>query len=553
MGIFIGIDLGTSYSVASLRDKTGKIIYIRDESGEILIPSVVCYSGEKFIGREAVDNEEDFPDLTIRSSKRSIGQNVSNLLPFEFTKITPIDVARDILSYIKQITEKQTGETIDGIVLTVPAYFNQNQRLETKQAAEEAGLRVLRIINEPTAAALAYGEDSQVNELVLVYDLGGGTADFTLLQLSDDNVYQVLSTSGNTKLGGDDFNEVIIDEFLKSLPSYFKPFRDFKVRLKKFAEEVKIQLNYKQRVNRTLKYTGTINGRIHHHQFEITQERFRELIGSLLLQTKSLVLTSLNDADKKISALSKIIMVGGSTKSKFVKDFVKKEFNTRIFSDIDPDKAVSYGAAVLADSISHQTSDGAILIDVTPLSLGIETKGGLMTKVIPRNTSIPVTAGQEFITAEDNQELVNIRIYQGERPLAKDNECLGEFELSGFEKRPKGQTKIVIKFDIDASGLIVVTAFDKLSGIQSNVTLKSLTSEQINHLMEDEEVSKKSDEELIGRIELEELNQTAKTLIFSAKLLDDSGDLDSIYESVKDNVVALKVFIQDLKDAQRIR
>jgi molecular chaperone DnaK len=248
MGIVCGIDLGTTYSVVSYKDSSNKIIFIRDDSGAILIPSVVCYADEKFVGREAVDNEENFPNLTVRSSKRFIGQNIKSML--DELEVEPINVARDILVHLKEITEKQTGEQIEGIVLTVPAYFNQNQRFETKKAAELAGLHVIRIINEPTAAALAYGEDSKISELVLVYDLGGGTADFTLLQLSDDNVYHVLSTSGNTKLGGDDFNEIIVDEFIKTLPIYFKPFKDFRVRLNRFAEEIKIQLNYnKSKVN----------------------------------------------------------------------------------------------------------------------------------------------------------------------------------------------------------------------------------------------------------------------------------------------------------------
>lgn len=546
----VGIDLGTTYSLVSYRDKFGNINFVKDESGNILIPSVVCYDINKYTGREAVENEENYPSLTIRSSKRYIGQNIKSLL--EDVEVSPTDVATDILTYLKQIAEQQLGEEIEGVVITVPAYFNQNQRLETKIAAERAGLNVTRIINEPTAAALAYGEDSQVNELVLVYDLGGGTFDVTLLKLSDDGVYQVLSTSGDTKLGGDDLDEVIVDEVIKSLPKNFKPFKDFSVRLKKFAEEVKIQLNYKNTVKKTLKYAGAINGHIHHHELMISQDKFEELIGKILLKTKSLVLTALNDADTKISHLSKIILVGGSTKSKFVKNYVMNEFKTKIYSEIDPDKAVAYGAACLADTIAKKSSDGAVLIDVTPLSLGIETKGGLMTKIIPRNTSIPVTTSQEFITAEDNQDVVNIRIYQGERPLAKDNECLGEFELSGFEKRPKGQTKIIVKFDIDASGLIVVTAFDKMSGLQSSVNLKPLTSEQINNLMEDEEVSQANDKILIEQIELDNLNQIAKTLMLGAKMTNATEDLDEIYDSVKGNKVALQVFIQDLKDAQRI-
>lgn len=537
-----GIDLGTTYSVVSYRDKSGKIVFIKDESGSSLIPSVVCYADETYYGREAVENEENFPQSTIRSSKRFIGKNVDLL-----DGISPTKVATDILSYLKKITEIQTQDKIDGVVITVPAYFNQNQRLETKLAAETANLSVLRIINEPTAGALAYGEDSSINELVLIYDFGGGTLDITLLQLTEDNVYQVLSTSGDTKLGGDDLDEVIVDEFIKSLPKYFKPFKDFKVRLKKFAEETKIQLNYKQQVKKTLKYSGTINGHIHHHNFSISQERYLELIEKILVKTKSHVLNSLNDANKKVSNLSKIILVGGSTKSKFIKEYIKKEFNTKVYHDIDPDLAVSYGAATLAHSITEKNDNGAILIDVTPLSLGIETKGGLMTKIIPRNSTIPLSTSQEFITSEDNQEFVAIRIYQGERPLAKDNANLGEFELSGFEKRPKGQTIIIVKFEIDVSGLITVTAFDKLSGLQSTVELNPLTSEEINAIMDENEFNYQNDQSVVEKIELENLKELAKNLMFSVKLVNGDEDLKLTYNSVKDNIIALKVFINDLK------
>ena len=541
MGIFIGCDLGTTNSVVCFKNSKNEFEFVKDESGNKLIPSVVCYADELYVGREAVENEENFPEKTIRSSKRFIGNNNSD---YDAT-----EVAKHILEYLKAITESHSKETIEGLVITVPAYFNQNQRLETKKAAELAGFKVLRIINEPTAAALAYGEDTNLNELVLVYDLGGGTFDVTLLQLSDDKVYQVLATSGNTKLGGDDFDNLLVNYIIGEIPHHFNEFKDFQVRLKKFAEEIKIQLNYKNKVSKTLKYCGLLHGKLYHHKVEILKEDYEKMIHPLLLKTKSHVLTALNDADKKISNLSKIILVGGSTKSKIVREFVEKEFNTKVFYEIDPDLTVSAGAANLAHSIAVKNTDSAILVDVTPLSLGIETKGGLLNKIIPRNTNVPVSAAQEFITAEDNQESVNIKIYQGERPLAKDNEFLGEFVLSGFEKRPKGQTKIVVKFDIDASGLITVTAFDKISGLQSEVTLKSLTSEKTNELLDNIEANLHDDKKILEKIELEELRQEAKTLMLTQSILNKDEDLESTYDAVKDNLVALKVFIQSLNNA----
>jgi len=542
MGIYIGCDLGTTNSVVCYKNSKNKFEFVLDESGNKLIPSVVCYSDEIFVGREAAENEENFPNKTIRSSKRFIGDYSS--------EVNATEVATDILKYIKKITEEHSKDCVEGMVITVPAYFNQNQRLETKKAAEMAGFNVLRIINEPTAAALAYGEETRENELVLVYDLGGGTFDVTVLHLSEDKVYQVLSTSGNTKLGGDDFDNLLVNYFKNTLPENFSAFKDFEVRLKKFSEEIKVQLNYKNCVKKTLKYCGIVNNKIYHHEIKITQDQYLLLIKPLLLKTKSHVLSALNDADKKISSLSKIILVGGSTKSKFVRNFVEQEFKTKVYYEIDPDLTVGAGAANLANSIAEKNDNSAILIDVTPLSLGIETKGGLLNKIIPRNTSVPVTSAQDFITAEDNQESVNIKIFQGERPLAKDNEFLGEFLLTGFERRPKGQTKIVVKFDIDASGLITVTAFDKISGIQSEVTLKSLTSVEAGDLLDTAEANIKEDEELLRRIELDNLRQEAKTLIFSQSIINkDNKELQETFEAVKDNLVGLKVFIQDLKNA----
>jgi molecular chaperone DnaK len=270
------------------------------------------------------------------------------------------------------------------------------------------------------------------------------------------------------------------------------------------------------------------------------------MIRPLLLKTKSHALNALNDANKKISQLNKVILVGGSTKSSFVRNFIKKEFGDKTYHDIDPDLTVSYGAAKLADSISTKSQDGALLIDVTPLSLGIEVKGGIMNKIIPRNTTIPVSVAQDYITAEDNQESVIIKIYQGERPLAQNNEFLGEFELTGFEKRPKGQTIIVVKFEIDTSGLIIVSAFDKISGLQSNVTLKSLTSDRINQLLDDLDIQQ-DDKKLELELELQSLQSTAKTLLLTKQLSNDNSYSDT-YNSLKDNLPGLKVFIQELQE-----
>lgn len=542
MSIVIGIDLGTTYSVVSFFSDSG-IQYAKDESNAILIPSVVCAADNVYVGKEAVENEEDFPEQTIRSSKRFIGSDLTN---YKYS-LSPTEVATHILSYLKIIAEERFKDEISGVVITVPAYFNQNQRFETKKAAENAGLKVLRIINEPTAAALAYGSDSKQNELVLVYDLGGGTFDVTLLKLTDDQVYQVLSTDGNTKLGGDDFDNLIVKDFLDSLPEDFKPFRDFSVRLKKFAEEVKIQLNYKKEIKKTLKYCGVLGDKkIYHHSYSINKEKYLGMIHPLLIRTKNHVLKALNDADTKISKLDKIILVGGSTKSTFVREFIQKEFGSKTYYEIDPDLTVSYGASKLAFSISNKNKDGTLLIDVTPLSLGIEVKGGLLNKIIPRNTTIPTSASQEYITAEDNQESVVIKIYQGERPLASSNEFLGEFELSGFEKRPKGQTIIVVKFDIDASGMITVSAFDKISGMQSNVTLKPLTSDKVNEILDSLD-TQNDDEQIIIHIELQNLQATANTIMMMKKLTNNI-DVQETYNSLKDNLSALKVFVQELEN-----
>jgi molecular chaperone DnaK len=540
MGLFVGIDLGTTNSVVSYKD--GVFKFVSDEAGHNLIPSVVCFADGGYVGRDAVEKEEEYPDNTIRSSKRFIGQNIELI-----DGVNPTLVAEYILKYLGEITEKNTGQKIEGIVITVPAYFNQNQRIETKKAAESAGLNVLRIINEPTAAALAYGEDAKLNELVLVYDLGGGTFDVTLLQLSEDSVYQVLSTSGDTQLGGDDFDNLIIESFRKNLPDKFKPFKDFDVRLKKFAEQVKVQLGYKDTVKKQMKYCGTLDSKIYHHIFEITSSEYSEMIKMLLTKTKSHVLNALNDAGKKISQLDKIILVGGSTKSRYVREYVKDNFNTKVHHQIDPDLTVSAGAANLAHSLQEKSATSSVLIDVTPLSLGIETKGGLLHKIIPRNASIPVSSSEDFITSEDNQDCVLIKIYQGERPIAKDNEFLGEFELSGFEKRPKGQTKIVVKFDIDSSGLVNVSAFDKISGLQSNVTLKSLTSDKINESLDSIDTNINEDKLVADRIELEMLREQARTKAFYKSISDGQGDeYQEIYDSVKDSIDKLKIFIQSL-------
>ena len=543
MSLVLGCDLGTTYSVMCQHVK-GKPVFSKDDSGSILIPSVVCFTDEIKIGYDAIDAEEDHPNLTVRSSKRSIGTK-HNVLNDGDLNFNATEVASKILSYLKEISEKHFNDTVDSIVITVPAYFNHNQRLETKKAAESAGMKVLRIINEPTAAAIAYGDNTNKNELVLVYDLGGGTFDVTLLQLTDDNVYQVLSTSGDSKLGGDDFDDLIAERFKSTLPENFKPFKDFEVRLKKFAEEVKIKINYKKEIVKTLKYCGSVDSKIFHHEMRITQDDYRQMINSILVSTKRHMLDALNSADKKISQLSKIILVGGSTKSIFVREYIKSQFDAKIHYDIDPDLTVAAGAAKLAHSLSSKDGDSTVLIDVTPLSLGIEVKGGLLNKIIPRNSTVPITVEQDYITAEDNQSSVTISIFQDERIMATDNAFLGEFELSGFELRSRKQKKIVVKFDIDVSGLITVTAFDKMSGLQSSVVIHSLSSDRVNEYMDDLEGNYLTEREISLKSELSSLQDRAKALILKSVLNGgDENELNDIYKSVSDDIGKIQVFIQ---------
>jgi molecular chaperone DnaK len=551
MGIFVGIDLGTTFSACAFKKE--HTLYAKNEFGKALRPSVVSFEHDSNnliakinVGQDAVELEEDLPYSTIRSSKRFIGENVSvhSCLPY-----TATEIATYILDHVKSIAENTFGDNIDGAVITVPAYFNQSQRHETKIAAEKANLNVLRIINEPTAAALAYGDNTKLNELVLIYDLGGGTFDVTILKLTDDNVYQVLSTSGDTKLGGDDFDNLISNCIKSNFPENFKPFSDFEVRLKQFAEHIKIQLNFKETVKKTLKYCGTVENKIYHHKFEIDQKKYSTLIQPLLLKTKSHVLNALNDADKKISHLDKIILVGGSTKSIFVRNFVEDNFKTKIFYDIDPDLTVATGAANLASSLQTKLKDSVILIDVTPLSLGIETKGGLFDKVIHRNTSIPHTAVKNYSTSFDNQDSVNIKIFQGERPLSKNNHFLGEFNLSGFPKRPKGQTIITIKFDVDVSGLIHVTAFDKITGENAQVTLKSLTTLESTNNLDDAELYEKSDIDLVAQAELENLRQQVEAIILKKILKgENENELRESFDACKENLDNLLMFALSLRN-----
>jgi L1 cell adhesion molecule like protein len=424
--VAIGIDLGTTYSCVGVM-QNGKVEIIANDQGNRTTPSYVAFTDtEKLTGDAAKSQAALNSRNTVFDAKRLIGRQFTDSstqsdikhFPFKVSAdpqtgkciihaeykneektYTPEQISAFVLMEMKKTAEAYLGHEVHDAVVTVPAYFNQNQRVATKKAAENAELNVLRIINEPTAAALAYGYESKLNELVLVYDLGGGTFDVTLLQLSEDNVYQVLSTSGDTKLGGDDFDNIIVDCFKKTIPSNFKPFKDFDVRLKKFSEEVKVQLNYKKNLKRQMKYCGTIDNKIYHHTFEISSSQYSDLIKSLLTKTKSHVLNALNDANKKISQLDKIILVGGSTKSNYVREYVKDNFNTKVYHEIDPDLTVAAGAANLAQALQEKSSNSSVLIDVTPLSLGIETKGGLLHKIIPRNANIPVTSSEEFITS----------------------------------------------------------------------------------------------------------------------------------------------------------
>ena len=550
MAKIIGIDLGTTNSVAAIMEG-GEPTVISSAEGERLVPSVVAFNknGERLVGRPARNQAVVNPENTVFSVKRFMGRNYDDketatarsLVPYPLKKAknggivieiggkdySPPEISAMILGKIKADAEAYLGEPITQAVITVPAYFNDAQRNATKDAGKIAGLEVLRIINEPTASSLAYGLDKKENQVIAVYDLGGGTFDISVLDVGE-GVFQVRSTSGDTFLGGDDFDQRIIDhladEFKKDQGIDLRKDRQSLQRLKEAAEKAKIELSTLQQTEINLPYVTADASGPKHLVTKLSRAKLEQLTADLVERTLGPVKQALKDADLKASEIDEIVLVGGMTRMPAVHEAVRKLFNKDPHKGVNADEVVAVGAAIQAGVLGGDVKD-ILLLDVTPLSLSIETLGGVATPLIERNTTIPTRKSQVFSTAADNQSQVEVNVLQGERPMAVDNKSLGRFVLDGLPPAPRGVPQVEVTFDIDANGIINVTAADKATSKSQKITITAssgLTDEEVEKMREDAETHADEDAK---RKELVEALNTADSSIYTAeKTIKDLGD-----------------------------
>ena len=543
----LGIDLGTTNSCMAIMEG-GRATVIANAEGGRTTPSVVAFTkeGERLVGtvakRQAITN----PGRTVQSIKRKMG--TSEKVTIGEKSYTPQEISAMVLQKMKLDAEEYLGEKIAKAVITVPAYFNDAQRQATKDAGTIAGLEVLRIINEPTASALAYGIDKEGESTVLVYDLGGGTFDVSILQLGD-GVFEVKSTAGNNRLGGDDFDKLVVDylveEFKKKEGADLRKDPVAMQRLRDAAENAKIELSTVQKTNINLPYITTTESGPKFLDFDLTRAKFEQLIADLVDSTLGPVKQALADAKLSADDIDHVLLVGGSTRVPLVQETVKKILKKEPDKGINPDECVALGAAIQAGVLTGETKD-VLLLDVTPLSLGIETLGGIATKLIERNTTIPTRKSQIFSTAADGQTSVEIHVMQGERALAKDNFTLGKFQLTGIPPAPRGIPQIEVTFDIDANGIVHVSAKDLGTGNEQSITIKPQDSRpseaEIQRMMND---AKKFEAEDQKKREEIDLRNTADTAIFTAeRAMKDAGD--SIEAAEKEKIESA---IADLKKA----
>src|SRR5512133_1485874 len=545
----LGIDLGTTFSCMSIME-AGKPIVIPNAEGGRTTASIVAFTkeGERLVGslakRQAVTN----PQRTIQSIKRKMGTN--DKITIDGKDLSPQEISAMILQKLKIDAEAYLGEKIAKAVITVPAYFNDAQRQATKDAGKIAGLEVMRIINEPTASALAYGIDKEQDATVLVYDLGGGTFDVSILTLGD-GVFEVKSTAGNNHLGGDDFDKLITDylveEFKKKEGVDLKNDPYAMQRLRDASENAKIELSQRQSTNINLPYITTDASGPKFLNIDLTKSKLEQLIGDLVESTVGPVKQALSDAKLEPKDINHVLLVGGSTRVPLVQETVKRLLGKEPDKGINPDECVALGAGIQGAVLTGETKD-IVLLDVTPLTLGIETLGGIATKLIERNTTIPTRKSQIFSTAADGQTSVEIHVVQGERALAKDNFTLGKFQLTGIPPAPRGIPQIEVTFDIDSNGIIHVSAKDLGSGNQQDISIKGdkkLTDEDIRKMMDAAKQFEAEDKKKRDEIELR--NQ-ADTAIFTAeKMLKESGDKLEAEDKtrIEDGVAAVRKALGD--------
>ena len=526
MSKIIGIDLGTTNSCVSVMEG-GEPVVIANAEGARTTPSVVAFSktGERLVGQVAKRQAVTNPDRTIISIKRDMGSD--RKVQIDDKAFSPQEISAMILQKLKADAEAYLGETVTQAVITVPAYFSDSQRQATKDAGKIAGLEVLRIINEPTAAALAYGMDKDNDQKVMVYDLGGGTFDVSILEIGD-GIFEVLATSGNNKLGGDDFDDRIMQwiaaEFKKDSGIDLTSDKSAMQRLKEAAEKAKIELSGVSTTNINLPFITADATGPKHLDLTLTKAKFDELTDDLVEKTMEPVRKALSDAGLNPSQVDKILLVGGSTRIPAVQEAVKKLINKEPHKGINPDECVAMGAAIQAGVLAGDVQD-LVLLDVTPLSLGLETLGGVFTKLIERNTTIPTKKSQVFSTAADNQPAVDIHILQGEREMAEHNKTLGRFQLSGIAPAPRGVPQIEVTFDIDANGIVHVSAKDLGTGNAQDITITASTNLSDDEIDKAVKEAEKFAEEDKKRKEAIDIRNNADSMVYQTeKILKENGD-----------------------------
>lgn len=580
MSKIVGIDLGTTNSVVAVME-AGNPVVISTAEGSRLLPSVVAFNknGERLVGQTAKRQAVVNADNTVYSIKRFMGRHYDEveterkMVPFNVVKgaagdarvkipvnnreYTPQEISAMILSKLKNDAEAYLGEPVTKAVITVPAYFNDSQRQATKDAGKISGMEVMRIINEPTASALAYGLDKKTNERILVFDLGGGTFDVSILDVGD-GVVEVKSTNGDTHLGGDDWDERIVnwaaDEFKRDYNIDLRQDRQALQRLREAAEKAKIELSTLMETEINLPYiTADANGP-KHLQLKLSRSNFEHMTEDLLKRCKNPFENALKDAGMTAKDINEVVLVGGSTRMPMVQDLVRSLVNKEPNKGVNPDEVVAVGAAIQAGVLGGEVKD-VLLLDVTPLTLGLETLGGVMTPLIERNTTIPVKKSEVFSTAEDNQTAVDVHVLQGERPMAGDNMSLGRFRLDGIPSAPRGLPQIEVTFDIDANGIINVTARDKATGKEQKVVITASTNLNKSDIERMVDEAKKHQSEDSRRKELVEARNNADSITYQVeKQVKDLGDKLPAHEKtrIEEKIAEVKSAIQK-DDLQAIR